>query len=229
LIRALAVDIDGTLTDEKRIISPSAVEAVSSLEIPVVLTTGNTHCFTRTMAIMLGTPLVFIAENGGVVSYSDNEMEMVADINICEAAFQELSREFNLTRHDSRYRFTDITLKRDFDLEAAKAYVLDHNLPVDLIDTFFAVHIKVRDVDKGTGLRKVAEHMGLSLREFGAIGDSLSDMPMFNLAGFRACVGNSNPRLKAISDYVANADYGAGFAEIVRHMAEQKMFQADTA
>jgi hydroxymethylpyrimidine pyrophosphatase-like HAD family hydrolase len=50
LIRALAVDIDGTLTDMRRILCPVALAAIRLLKVPVILVTGNTHCFTRTHA-----------------------------------------------------------------------------------------------------------------------------------------------------------------------------------
>jgi len=43
----------------------------------------------------------------------------------------------------------------------------------------------------------------------------MSDRPMFEVAGFRASVGNGRSGLKEISDYVAKKDFGAGFAEIV--------------
>ncbi len=225
MIRAIAVDIDGTLTDGRRILCPQSVEAMRHLKLPVILVTGNTHCFTRTMAIALGTPFIFIAENGGVVSHADDDMELLADINVCEAAYQELSKLFPLQRHDSRYRLTDISMKRNFDIDAASKYVEDHGLPVELIDTVFAVHIKEKGVDKGTGLRCIAERMGIGLNEFAAIGDSLSDIPMFELAGFCASVGNASLELKEISDYVAKADYGTGFAEIIKHMHRQGCFK----
>ncbi len=199
-----------------------------SLKLPVVLTTGNTHCFTRTMAIALGTPFIFIAENGGIVSHADDDMERLADIRVCEAAYQELSKIFPLHKHDSRYRFTDIAMKRNFDIEAASKYIEEHGLPVELIDTVFAVHIKEKGVDKGTGLRCIAERMGIDMNEFAAIGDSLSDIPMFELAGFRASVENASPELKSISNYVANASYGLGFAEIIKHMGEQHIFSPDS-
>ncbi len=224
MIRALAVDIDGTLTDGIRVLCPSAVEAVRRLKVPVILTTGNTHCFTRAVSVLLGTPRIFVAENGGVVSHSEEEMEILADLEVCEAAFRELSRVFPLRRYNSaRYRFTDIALQRNFDVEAASSYAEAHNLPVDLIDTAFAVHIKDRRVDKGTGLERVAERMKIDLRDFAAIGDSGSDLHMFALAGFRAAVGNASAELKATSDYVANADYGEGFAEIIDHLIEKRM------
>ncbi|MCJ7443972.1 MAG: phosphoglycolate phosphatase [Methanotrichaceae archaeon] len=221
----MALDIDGTLTDDKRRLCPASIKAIQSLRVPVVLVTGNTHCFTRTMAIALGTPFVFIAENGGVVSHSDNEMEILADINICERAYSELSRIIKLHRHDSRYRFTDITLRRDFDIQAASRLLKDLQLKVELIDTAFAVHIKDLGVNKGTGLERIAKRLQIPLKEFAAVGDSKSDVPIFNLAGFRASVGNASPELKSISDYIARYDYGLGFMEIVNHMNKHGIFQ----
>jgi phosphoglycolate phosphatase (TIGR01487 family) len=219
LIRALAVDIDGTLTDGNRVLCPVAVEAIRSLRVPVVLVTGNTHCFTRTVSVLLGTPRIFIAENGGVVSHSENDMEVLADPVVCQKAYQELSKVFPLEVYNSsRYRFTDIALKRNFDVEAAMRYVRERDLQVDIIDTTFAVHIKDKKVNKGTGLHRIAERMNLRKEEFAAVGDSESDMPMFEMAGFRASVGNATPELKAASDYVAEARYGEGFAEIINHM-----------
>jgi len=224
LIRAIAADIDGTLTDANRVICPESIQAMRTVKIPVILATGNTHCFTRTMAITLGTSFAFIAENGGVVSYADNDMEILADLSASESAYQALSKHFQIRRHDSRYRLTDVTLRRDFDVEAASRLIEESNLPVELIDTAFAVHIKDKNVNKGTGLYRIADRLGIGLQEFAAVGDSVSDIPMFKLAGFRASVSNADPQLKAISDYVAKENYGAGFSQIVEFMKEQKMF-----
>jgi phosphoglycolate phosphatase (TIGR01487 family) len=226
LIRALAVDIDGTLTDQNRVLCPQALAALRGRKVPVILVTGNTHCFTRTVSVLLGTPRIFIAENGGLVSHSEEEIEILADVKVCEQAFQELKALFPLQKYgSSRYRFTDIALHRNFDVAAALLHAQERGLPVDLIDTTFAVHIKDKRVNKGTGLRRIAQHMGLDPKEFAAIGDSNSDLPMFELAGFRASVANASPELKAISDYVAGGKYGKGFSEIMDFMAGKKMFQ----
>lgn len=223
MIRALVVDIDGTLSDRNRVLCPAAVEALRKLKTPIVLATGNTHCFTRTVTVLLGTPRIFIAENGGVVSHSEEEMEILADLKICEDAFEKLARVFPLQRYNSsRYRFTDIALQRNFDVSAAIAFAEKHGLAVDILDTTYAVHIKDKRVDKGTGMKRVAERMGIDPKEFAAIGDSNSDRPMFELAGFRAAVGNASSELKGISDYVAKRSYGNGFAEIISWMMDKK-------
>jgi phosphoglycolate phosphatase len=225
LIRAIAVDIDGTLSDQNRVLCPSAVEAMRRTKVPVVLATGNTHCFTRTVSILLGTPRIFIAENGGVVSHSENEMEILADPAVCQEAYRQLSLVFPLEVYNSsHYRFTDIALKRNFDVADASRYVKAHGLPVDILDTTYAVHIKDRRVDKGTGLERIAERMGIGLEEFAAVGDSTSDVPMFKLVGFKAAVNNANSDLKTISDYVSKTSYGQGFADIMNYMSERRMF-----
>ena len=214
------------MTDQNRVLCPAAVETVRKLNVPVVLSTGNTHCFSRTVSILLGTPRIFIAENGGVLSYAEDDMEILADQQICLDAYQKLANEFTLHKFETaghKYRFTDVTLQRDFDVAALARRVRELGLPVDIVDTVFAVHIKDKRVDKGTGLQRIAERMQIDLSEFAAIGDSMSDGPMFERAGFRASVENASPNLKAISDYVARARFGNGFAEIIDFMIEQKM------
>jgi len=130
IIRALAVDIDGTLSDQNRVLCPAALQALRGLKVPVVLSTGNSHCFTRAVCVLLGTPHIFIAENGGVLSYSEDEMQILADLKVCEDAFQKLSAEFPLQRYSSsRYRFTDIALKRNFDVLAADRRAQELGLP----------------------------------------------------------------------------------------------------
>jgi hypothetical protein len=223
-IKALAVDIDGTLSDENRVLCPRAVQALRRLKLPVVLSTGNTHCFTRTVSVLLGTPRLLICENGGVISLSEEDIQILADINLCEDAFHRLSQEFPLQRYNSaRYRFTDIALQRNFDVAAASRRAEELGLPVEFIDTSFAVHIKDRRVDKGTGLFRIARAMNIDLSSFAAIGDSKSDLPMFRLAGYCASVGNASVELKEISDYVAGERFGNGFAEIIDHMIQEKL------
>ncbi len=121
MIKAIAVDIDGTLTDMNRVLCPESLLAIKRLFVPVILSTGNTHCFSRTVSVILGTPRIFIAENGGVLSYSEDELEILADQQVCEDAFLRLSEEFILKKYDSsrhKYRFPDVILERNFDLGA---------------------------------------------------------------------------------------------------------------
>ncbi len=93
---------------------------------------------------------------------------------------------------------------------------------MDIVDTAFAVHIKDRRVNKGTGLTRIAQHLNLDPMDFAAIGDSMSDRPCSRWRAF-GLRGQWPPGLKEISDYVAKKDFGAGFAEIVDYMIEREM------
>lgn len=226
MIRAVALDIDGTLTDDKRLLSPPAVEAVQSLNsrAQVILVTGNVHCFTRAAAVLLGTSRIFIAENGGVISWGEGDVELLSDPSICQEAYLRLKEVYPLSRMDSKYRMTDLVVESNFNVEEAASHLKDWGLEADLVDSGFAVHIKDRTVDKGRALAKVMDRLGLHRDEVAAVGDSISDLPMFKVAGFRASVANGVPELKAESDYVAISEFGDGFCEIVDQMVHREMF-----
>ena len=226
MIRAVALDIDGTITDEKRLLYPKAAEAVSRLNsrVQVILTSGNVHCFTRAAAVLLGTGRTFIAENGGVISWRDGEMELLADPTISQEAYQRLKEVYPISKFDSRYRITDLVVEGNFNLAEAASLLRAWGIEADLVDSGFAVHIKDRKVDKGRALERVMDRLGLRKDEVAAIGDSISDLPMFRVAGFRAAVANGVPELKEESDYVSEEEFGPGFCEIVDLMVDGEMF-----
>ena len=226
MIRAVALDIDGTLTDDKRLLSPPAVEAVQRLSTlaQVILVTGNVPCFTRAAAVLLGTSRTFIAENGGVISWGEGDLEILSDPSVSQEAYRRLQEIYPLSRMDSRYRMTDLVVESNFNLAEAASLLESWGLEADLVDSGFAVHIKDRKVNKGRALAKMMDRLGLRKEEVAAVGDSTSDLPMFKIAGFRASVANAVPELKAESDYVSDLQFGAGFCEIVDYMATKDMF-----
>ncbi|UZE92163.1 MAG: phosphoglycolate phosphatase [Methanosarcinales archaeon] len=215
-MKALAIDIDGTITDDKRRINCRAIEVIRSLKVPVILATGNTVCFALTTAKLIGTDGIVIAENGGVVKVGYDAKECVlCDGTECEKAFELLSKHFDLEKLDAEYRKTDVALRRNFDLSMAREMSSKSGLNVDLVDSGFAVHIKNKHINKGIGLKKVAELLGLSTQDTVAIGDSENDIEMFNVAGFKVAVGNADPRLKQMASLVTKGKYGAGVAEAI--------------
>lgn len=226
MIRAVALDIDGTITDDKRLLCPEAVEAISRLNSrsQVILSTGNVHCFTRAVAVMLGTSRTFIAENGGIVSWGEGDLEILSDPSICQEAYRRLDEVYPLSKMDSKYRVTDLVVESNFDTSEAASLLEASGLEADIVDSGFAVHIKDRRVNKGRALKKVMDRLGLRNDEVAAVGDSISDLPMFKIAGFRASVSNAVSELKAESDYVSKLKFGEGFSDIVDQMVDREMF-----
>ncbi|MBC7085813.1 MAG: phosphoglycolate phosphatase [Methanomethylovorans sp.] len=222
--KAIAVDIDGTITSMNRSLDIIAVESLRSLKIPVVLATGNTLCYTHAAARLIGVEGIVIAENGGIVSTGFDTLPIVSEyIKDCDKAFQLLSGKFELTKLDSEYRKTEIVLRRDFDVEIARKILYENELNVEIIDTHFAIHIKSKYINKGTGLIKVAELMGLDPKDFVAIGDSVNDIEMLKVAGFSIAVGNADDDLKNMADFVSDYSYGAGTAESINYLRKNDL------
>ncbi|HWR57841.1 MAG TPA: phosphoglycolate phosphatase, partial [Thermodesulfovibrionales bacterium] len=191
---AIVVDVDGTITYSDRSIDCRAVEALRSLKAPVVIATGNILCFARAAAKLVGTGGIVIGENGGVIECGIVESD-TSHLKECEEAFEFLKKHFALERLDQEYRKTEIGLRRNFDVRRARQMLLDYP-EIEIVDTGFAVHIKSKTINKGTGLKRVAELMGLDAKDFVAFGDSPNDIEMLKAAGLGVAVGNAHPELK---------------------------------
>ncbi|WP_214044053.1 phosphoglycolate phosphatase [Methanomethylovorans sp.] len=222
--KAIAVDIDGTITFRDRSLDMAAIGILRSLDTPVVLSTGNTLCYAHAAARLIGVGGIVIAENGGIVSPGFDMIPIVSgSISECQKAFDLLSGKFELTKLDPEHRKAEIVLRRDFDLQLARQILHEHGFSVEIIDTHFAIHIKSRKVNKGTGLIKVAELMGLGPKDFVSIGDSVNDVEMLEVAGFGIAVGNSDPELRSVADYTATSSYGAGTVEGITYLLEHNL------
>ncbi|WP_321420207.1 phosphoglycolate phosphatase [uncultured Methanomethylovorans sp.] len=222
--KAIAVDIDGTITSMDRRLDMVAIESLRSLNVPVVLSTGNILCYAHAAAKLIGVGGIVIAENGGIVSPGFDTVPLMSEyVEECQRAFDLLSEKFELIKLDSEHRKTEIVLRRNFDVQLAKQMLYNYGFNLEIIDTHFAIHIKSREVNKGTGLIKVAELMGIEPKDFVAIGDSVNDIEMLEVAGFSIAVGNADMELKQLADFTASSSYGAGTAEGINYLQEHHL------
>ena len=84
VIKAIVVDIDGTLTDMQRHISTDAIQAIREMPVPVVLASGNVICFMRAASKLIGASEAMIGETGGVIQVGyDSSPVVLADIEEC--------------------------------------------------------------------------------------------------------------------------------------------------
>ncbi|MCX9085469.1 MAG: phosphoglycolate phosphatase [Candidatus Methanoperedens sp.] len=216
--KAVAVDIDGTITYSDRSIDCRAVAALRSLNIPVVIATGNVLCVARAVAKLLGTGGILIAENGGVVECGRVESD-ISHMKECNDALEILEKHFTLERLDPEARITEIGLRRNFDAQEARTLLGD--AAVDIVDTGFAIHIKSKKINKGTGLKRIAQMMGIDARDFVAIGDSPNDIEMIKAAGLGVAVGNAHPDLKEAAGLVTKGEHGAGVKEVLGELRKR--------
>jgi Cof subfamily protein (haloacid dehalogenase superfamily) len=78
------------------------------------------------------------------------------------------------------------------------------------------MNIEVMDVNgnKGNALKIMAEYYGISLADTVAIGDNFNDIPMLKVAGFSIAMGNADPAVKQLCNFVtlSNAENGVSYA-----------------
>jgi len=223
VIKAVAIDIDGTLTDAGRRLDLVAVKKARELEergVPIILATGNILCFTEAASIFIGTSGVLIAENGGIVKYpKTGEIKFYGDIEKVKAAFSTLEKKLKVEKvMRSDLRKTEIAIVRTLPFEDVKIALKEFD--VSVVDTKFAIHIKDSQVNKGEALKEAARMMGMQVSEIAAIGDSENDREMFEAAGYSISVSKGD--LEDVADYVTGECFGNGCVEALEHLISEK-------
>lgn len=80
---------------------------------------------------------------------------------------------------------------------------------------FSNLELTRQDVSKAAALEKLAEHLGFSLADTMAIGDSENDLDMIRAAGTGVAMGNSEEATKAAADYVTLSNTEDGVAAVI--------------
>lgn len=106
-----------------------------------------------------------------------------------------------------------------------EAPILDRviaQLPEDIYERFtivrsapFFLEFLNKSVDKGVGVSKLAETLGIKQEEVICIGDADNDRHMLEYAGLAVAMGNAFPHLKEIADYVTFTNDEDGVAHII--------------
>ena len=208
----LVVDVDGTLTGPDRAVDPRVFPILREWAAPVVVATGKAFPFPIALCDFLGIELCVVAENGGVVFVGQTDaLTMTGDpeaANAVAEAYRERGHDLGWGPLDfpNRWRETELAVSRDQPLEPLQELATEHGLVV--VDTGFAYHVKAPDVDKGTGLRIVADELDRSPDDFLAVGDSENDAPTFELAGESVAVANADEAATAAADRQTDAEIG---------------------
>lgn len=225
-IEAIAVDIDGTITDEKRQICISAIEALRKAEtkgIPTIIVTGNVVNYAYAIEVSIGCSGGLVAENGGIVfkeGQNNNAVEAMVDRDFVTSAEnhlkEKLGEDFNKhASHDNMYRVTETVFYKTIDRNVIEDALKDFKYrdQLEIYDSGFALHITDKRVNKGTSLRYLCERNGINMENVMAIGDSQNDEDFLREVGYKIAVGNADDKLKEISTYVCENFFGDGVAE----------------
>ncbi|MEM2891758.1 MAG: phosphoglycolate phosphatase [Thermoplasmata archaeon] len=216
-VKAVAVDVDGTLADDSRRISLDAIRAlrrVNDSGVPVMLASGNVLPVAYALSNYLGLTGPIIAENGGIVCYKQ-QVHVLADPEKPAEAYRFLERRMAAPRlFTDRWRETEVGLSREVSLEKVRELLARHEVEVQT--TGWAIHIMQKGMNKFVGVKKACELLGISVGEVAAIGDSDNDEMMIRECGYGVAVGNAFAGTKRVASYVASEPDGDGVIEALR-------------
>ena len=231
-IEAIAVDIDGTITDEKRQICISAIEALRKAEnagIPTIIVTGNVVNYAYAIEVSIGCSGGLVAENGGVVfkeGENNNAVETMVERVFVTSAEEHLKDKLgdNFDKHashDNMYRLTETVFYKTLDKKILDDALNDFKYldQLEIYDSGFALHITDKRGNKGTSLRYLCERNGINMENVMAIGDSQNDEDFLKEVGYKIAVGNADEKLKEISTYTCENRFGDGVAEAIEKFA----------
>jgi HAD superfamily hydrolase (TIGR01484 family) len=102
---------------------------------------------------------------------------------------------------------------------AVEAEVQHRGWPFRISMSWFYLNCDLIHVSKGTGVRRVAQALGLDRSQLAGIGDTLGDLAIADNVAVFACPGNADERIKPRASYVAQAHEAAGVWEILQRIA----------
>jgi phosphoglycolate phosphatase (TIGR01487 family) len=221
-LRALATDLDGTVTDGRRELFAPTIEALRRLNrrgVPIVLATGNVLPIALAYHRLLGLRGPIVAENGGLIYETRGDrirITRLADRAIALRALGRLRRAGLRPKPllTDRWRETEVALEPQLPVERARRVL--RGTGVDVVPTGFAVHLIETGMGKLPALERVLAPYGLAPADCLIAGDGENDVTMLAAAGWAVSFRGADPKARAVADYVARAKNAAGLLEALK-------------
>ena len=229
-VKVISLDIDGTITYSDRTLSIEALKAIrlaENLGLPVMLVTGNSVPFAEAAAVFIGTSGPVIAEDGGALSIkSEGTMRkrvFLTDMDEEWILWSELKKRFPEAElsYSTMERKAGLVITRKVPVEAVRGLIDELGLNLTAVDSGFAIHVKKPWINKGTGIEKACEFLGISPKEVAHVGDGENDLSAFRVVGYRVAVAQAPESLKENADYVTEKSYGDGGAEAIMYILKK--------
>jgi phosphoglycolate phosphatase (TIGR01487 family) len=220
IIKAIAIDIDGTLTENGGgMVHLNALASLRYLEnigCKVIFVTGRSSIEAYILSVFGGTTNVAVGENGGAVTMGPQQHLTFASKEKCIEGYHVLKKNIDSVKLKNAFnRITEVVLCRTFDIEQGQRILDGNNLDLCLTDSKYAFHINEKGIDKSVGLKKALSILDIVPANVVAIGDSETDIPMFNMCGYSIALNHAGQNVKASAKYVVNGRQGEGAVEAI--------------
>lgn len=224
--KTFAVDIDGTITENGggriHLEALAALRHVTNLGHNVIFVTGRSSVEGFLLSVFGGTTKMAVGENGGCITLDTNDHVLLGNIDECKAAFKIFQDKIdNVIEKPVFPRLTEVVLQRTFDLNLARKIANKEDLKVALSDSQYAFHINSHGIDKGAGFEEIMRRLSISSEDVIAIGDSATDIPLFQVAKTSIALGNSFDNVKSQATMTVSAEAGDGVIEALDKLAPQ--------
>lgn len=204
---AIFIDIDGVMTVsrgryELDLDVVKLLRDIVSLEIPVILVSGNAYPVVLTLQRYLGLPSIFVAENGCVIQLDKDLLKICKES--LDPLVNEIAEKFCLKPSSSNmYRLCDraFHIPKEVRESPALARELENRIMLAYPEIYafytgYVLHIYPRYCSKSSAIKLIAEKLGLDLGRCIAIGDSVTDIDMINTVGIGIATGDADEDLK---------------------------------
>lgn len=245
-IKLVALDIDGTITEEDQTIDINTILALQKLKhnnpsTVVSLVSGNTLPVMVGIRNTIGVGDILFAENGGIMmSYLErtpsnldclekNNLLTLSRGNIVKRAnilrfFNRILPEKELEKikksHDVHEFFTNKWRETSLSIE------IDRDIVPDIIanageallqNSGYAIHIMNPGQNKGFALTTMMAFLNITAKEILACGDGGNDLDMFKVAEYSGTPNNASEEAKKHATYVSDKNNGSGLIDILSH------------
>ncbi|MCH2517541.1 MAG: Cof-type HAD-IIB family hydrolase [Dehalococcoidia bacterium] len=227
MIRALVIDLDGTLINRSETISGRVKQAVDQVakKIPVSIATGREMAHVVDFARQLALTSPQICDGGAMV------LDPVTAITTWCNPLEPADAERVVRRlHESEVPFmatypggsaTEIGGLIDWNLIRVSALDISEEMAGEITARFhdnadtqavkvylpyndlWAVDFTRRGVDKAAAVAILSDMIKVDLGQMTAAGDSYNDLPLLQACGLAIAMGDAPEELKAIADYIA--------------------------
>ena len=274
MIKLIAIDMDGTLLNEKKHIEKAQKEAIhEAIEagIKIVLCTGRPLYgilpFYKELGLHELDQEGYVILNNGCSVHKTKDWELIECGEITPDDMEHLYKfsekydinftlvdemhYFNIGRKptkelimDAQFVFSDIT---DITLEEAKSekykivkvmFLGDpeemKKFQTEYEDTIkeryegvlsqsYVYEVLPKGYNKGTGLKNLAEKLGIKQEEVMAIGDGNNDVEMLEYANYGVAMGNASELARNAAKYTTDTNENDGVAKAIRKYALNKL------
>ena len=226
-IKLIAIDMDGTLLLPDHTISPAVKNAIAAARargVNVVLTTGRpyagVHNYLKELhmeqpgdyCITYNGALVQKAADGSTVAQTALSYD---DYRFLEKLSREVGSHFHAMDPNTQFlkvmmidepAILDQAIAR-IPQEVKEKYTVLKSAP-------YFLEILDKRVNKGTGVKSLADVLGIKPEEIMAIGDQENDIAMIEYAGVGVAMDNAIPSVKEVANFVtkSNLEDGVAFA-----------------